>query len=223
MDAFKVAEISRMDKGGNNAWKTFFNNHAITKLHAVSWDECTIGERYGGEVGEEWKDRLTALIEGREYAPEPKKDRQSRPREGRSPEDKLSEATGSQSEMSPGKAGAETSLRSSSPAISSLGSTKKAENEAYFARLGTQNASRSTTVPPNQGGKYTGFGSDLSSAREGDGSEKASIPGIDEFQKDPVAALTKGFGWFSTAVGKGAKTVNDGWIQPAAQKVWYCT
>lgn len=42
---------------------------------------------------------------------------------------------------------------------------------------------------------------------------------MDEFQKDPVAALTKGFGWFTTTVGKGAKTVNDGWIQPNVQKV----
>jgi ADP-ribosylation factor GTPase-activating protein 1 len=49
------------------------------------------------------------------------------------------------------------------------------------------------------------------------------IPGVDEFQKDPVAALTKGFGWFTTAVGKGAKTVNDSYIQPAAKTVMLST
>ena len=45
------------------------------------------------------------------------------------------------------------------------------------------------------------------------------MPGVDDFQKDPVAALTKGFGWFTSTVGKQAKTVNDGWVKPTAQKV----
>ncbi|KAI4175924.1 MAG: hypothetical protein LQ346_007982, partial [Caloplaca aetnensis] len=37
--------------------------------------------------------------------------------------------------------------------------------------------------------------------------------------KDPVAALTKGFGWFTTTVGKGARSVNEGWVKPNVQKV----
>jgi ADP-ribosylation factor GTPase-activating protein 1 len=45
------------------------------------------------------------------------------------------------------------------------------------------------------------------------------MPGFDDLQKDPVAALTKGFGWFTTTVGKTAKTVNEGYIQPTAAKV----
>lgn len=34
-----------------------------------------------------------------------------------------------------------------------------------------------------------------------------------------MAALTKGFGWFASTVGKTAKSVNEGYIQPTAQKV----
>jgi ADP-ribosylation factor GTPase-activating protein 1 len=45
------------------------------------------------------------------------------------------------------------------------------------------------------------------------------MPGFDDLQRDPVAALTKGFGWFTTTVGKTAKTVNEGYIQPTAAKV----
>lgn len=45
------------------------------------------------------------------------------------------------------------------------------------------------------------------------------MPGVDEFQKDPLAALGKGFGWFSGVVGKTAKSVNDGYIQPTARQV----
>lgn len=46
------------------------------------------------------------------------------------------------------------------------------------------------------------------------------MPGFDDLQKDPVAALTKGFGWFTTTVGKTAKSVNEGYIQPTAAKVY---
>ncbi|KAI9885181.1 MAG: hypothetical protein M1823_003020 [Watsoniomyces obsoletus] len=110
--------------------------------------------------------------------------------------------------------------------------SRKVQNEAYFAKLAAQNASRKESVPPNQGGKYTGFGSSTDNHNNGSGvggtgtsngtnnnGDNKSMPGIDDFQKDPVAALTKGFGWFSTAVGKSAKQMNEGWIQPTAQKI----
>lgn len=210
MDAFKVAEISRMDKGGNKAWRTFYDNHPTSKLRAAGWEESTIAERYGGEVGEEWKNRLTAKVEGKEYVPEEKKETLSRSLGG---EGKMSNTDSG----SAGISGGRTNTVESSPSSSSLGS-KKAQNEAYFARLGAQNLSRSATLPPSQGGRYTGFGSDTA-PQGNDGAGGPSMPGINDFQKDPVAALTKGFGWFSSAVGKGAKTVNESIIQPAAQKV----
>ncbi|KAI4271287.1 MAG: hypothetical protein L6R38_006903 [Xanthoria sp. 2 TBL-2021] len=59
----------------------------------------------------------------------------------------------------------------------------------------------------------------MTGAGGGGGGKGEGIPGVDEFQKDPVAALTKGFGWFTTTVGKSAKSVNDGWIQPNVQKL----
>jgi ADP-ribosylation factor GTPase-activating protein 1 len=49
--------------------------------------------------------------------------------------------------------------------------------------------------------------------------EEPKLPGLEDLQRDPVAALTKGFGWFTTTVGKTAKSVNDGYIVPTAQKV----
>ena len=42
---------------------------------------------------------------------------------------------------------------------------------------------------------------------------------LDDFQKDPMGSLTKGFGWFASTVGKGAKTVNDSYLQPTAKQV----
>ena len=35
----------------------------------------------------------------------------------------------------------------------------KAQNEEYFASKGMENSSKPSDLPPNQGGKYQGFGS----------------------------------------------------------------
>lgn len=213
MDAFKVPEIVRMDMGGNDNWKRFFDGHEITKMEGRTFEDCTIGDRYSEGVGEEWKERLTAKVEGREYVPGPKKSTAS---VGPKPTSNTPVA------KRQGISSSATPSRSSSPA-SSIGGTgpssRKAQNETYFAKLGNENASRSANLPPSQGGKYAGFGSEPpTTARKADAGE--ALPGVDEFQKDPMAALTKGFGWFTTTVGKGAKTVNDSYIQPTAQKVY---
>lgn len=79
--------------------------------------------------------------------------------------------------------------------------------------MGADNASRPEGLAPNQGGKYAGFGSggagpvDLGGRGDGDW--------VAEMQKDPLAGLTKGFGW----LGKSAKTGYEGWVKPGVQKV----
>ena len=77
--------------------------------------------------------------------------------------------------------------------------------------MGAANADRPDGVAPSQGGKYTGFGSEPAptSTRQDD------ADWLGTFQRDPMAGLTKGFGW----LGKSAKTLNDGWVKPNLQKV----
>ncbi|KAL1995154.1 hypothetical protein VTN49DRAFT_1341 [Thermomyces lanuginosus] len=196
MDAFKASEIQRMEHGGNDSWKRFYDEHPITISEGRTFEDSTIKERYDCEVGEEYKERLTAKVEGVEYVPS-QRTKTKKPNAGRS-------------------------ISSSSTGTSSEGGnrvpqTQKERNEEFFARLGSENAARRDDIPPSQGGKYTGFGGGLplSAQRQQEG----SMPGLDEFQKDPVAALTKGFGWFASAVGKSAKTVNDTYIQPTAKSL----
>ena len=193
MDSFKPAELSRLDLGGNVAWKEFWEE----KSGGRAWGrpggeggEREVGERYGGAVGEEWKERLGCRVEGREFK---------------------------------GLVGG----RGASPLVAGgvgAARSRKERNEEFFASKGDENAGRPEGVAPSQGGKYAGFGSEPAAAaaaaagRRQDGAGSA-IPGVGEFQRDPVAALSKGLGWFTSTVGKGAKTVNDGWIQPTAQKV----
>ena len=212
MDAFKQNEISRMQNGGNKAWQDFYNQNSGT-----SFEESTIKERYDSEVGEEWKERLTAKVDGTEFDKaawskeratvlQKQASRSATPvgAAGKKPMAGIGSGPASRSESpapAPGKAG--------------LPPAQKAKNEAYFAKMGEANASRPDDLPPSQGGKFSGFGSAPAEPER----PQAGMPSADEFQKDPVAALTKGFGWFSSVVGKQAKVVNDSYIQPTAKTV----
>ena len=212
MDSFKVNEVKRMETGGNPAWKAFWEGHIENK--GKSWSETTVEDRYKTDVGEEYKERLSAKIEDREYVPVPKMAKKS-----------ATSASAAGSRSGTPTAMGNNLARSGSPGMGPR--PQKEQNEAYFAKLGNANANRAEGLPPSQGGKYAGFGSEPPMAAQGarggggggGGGSEGGIPGVDDFQKDPVAALTKGFGWFTTTVGKGAKTVNEGWIQPTAQKV----
>jgi hypothetical protein len=206
MDAFKSVEIERMRLGGNEGWRKFYEQHESTSGN-IRWDEGTDPDRYTSDIGEEWKERLTCKVEGKEYVPSEKKPApvkstssfKSQPRSGTP----LS-GTASRSH-SPGQGGG---------AGAGPGGKVKVDDQ-YFARLGADNASRPDNLHPSQGGKYGGFGNTPGPAAQSQG----SMMSFDDVQKDPMAALTKGFGWFTTTVSKTAKNVNDGFIQPAAKNV----
>ncbi|KAI1944028.1 Zn finger-containing GTPase- Activating Protein for ARF [Ophidiomyces ophidiicola] len=202
MDAFKKAEIQRMELGGNEPWKEFFDAHSTTIAEGTTFDDATVKERYSGDVGEEWKARLTAQVEGREYVPG---------------EEKKNTVSRTNTPGTPGIRNGDES-RVASPRNTDGIKSKKQENEDYFARLGGENAARSADVPPSQGGKFTGFGGGMPASRQAT-QQESNMPGINDFQSDPVAALTKGFGWFTSTLGNGAKTVNDSYIQPAAKSI----
>jgi ADP-ribosylation factor GTPase-activating protein 1 len=215
MDAFKATEIERMRLGGNAAWRDFFENHDDTQMRGLSWDDATIAERYSGEVGEEWKERLSAKVEGREYTPGEKKAAPpARETQTPTPTPHSVAMKGSQRSATP-LSGSAAGSRTESP--NRHGGSKVRVDDKYFARLGADNASRPEDLPPSQGGKYGGFGnSPMPAQRDSAG---GALPNLDELQKDPMAALSKGFGWFTSTVSKTAKTVNDGYIQPTAKQV----
>ncbi|KAI9745523.1 MAG: Zn finger-containing GTPase- Activating Protein for ARF [Claussenomyces sp. TS43310] len=205
MDAFKAAEIERMRLGGNVPWRTFFDAAEDNEFSGITFDDATIAERYSGDVGDEYKERLTAKVEGREYVKSA-----SAPKKESGNIGTLGSQAGGKSQMKSG------SGRTASPAAGSLGDARKAKvDDKYFGRLGAENAARPADLPPSQGGKYAGFGS----APPEPVRDPSTLPGFDDLQKDPVAALTKGFGWFTTTVGKTAKNVNDSYIQPTAQRL----
>ena len=212
MDGFKVSELKRMQLGGNRPWREFFDKHKDNQLEGRTFEASTIKDRYDSEVGEEWKARLTAQVEDREYVPGTKISGGT----SRTKDAGIKSADGSRSQTPLGRV--RTVEASPARTASPLGASKKVQNEAYFAKMGAENASRSDSLAPNQGGKFAGFGSEpmpTTKAENGDW--------LDELQKDPVAGLTKGFaggfGWLS----KNAKTINEGWVKPSVQKVTFIT
>lgn len=221
MDAFKTGEIQRMEHGGNQPWKDFFDSHTITASEGRTFEDSTIQERYSGDVGEEWKDRLTAKVEGREYVGGEKKKKPAAAKAKMAGSNNISNNDAFRSSTPNLGSGWETEpLARSKSAAADPVLGRKEQNEAYFARMGDENLARPEHIPPSQGGKYTGFGSGFEpSASSGGSRQGENIPGLNDFQKDPMAALTKGFGWFTTTVGQGAKTVNDSYLQPAAKTV----
>ena len=202
MDAFKASEIERMRLGGNSNWHAFFEGHAETKAAGLSWDDATIAERYSGDAGEEYKERLAAKAEGRAYVPSEKK-----------PKPAASAAASVPARTTP-----LGGSRTASPSAAAQADGKIKVDQKYFARLGAENAARPEGLPPSQGGKYTGFGSSPAPSSSG-GASGGALPGLDDLQRDPVAALTKGFGWFTSTVTKTAKTVNSDYIQPTAKQL----
>ena len=198
MDAFKLAEVRRMSLGGNAPFKAFFDEHPSNTVFGRDFESCTIAERYDSEAGEEWKERLTAKVEEREYVPGAAK---------KDPPAKKA-AAGEIPGSNPG------SGRNTPQTQQGFGpESQKAKNEAYFANKGAENASRSADLHPSQGGKYAGFGSSPAPSNNNH-DDMSSPPAIDDFQKDPVAALTKGFGWLGSSFAKQAAVVNKTYIQP---------
>ena len=107
--------------------------------------------------------------------------------------------------------------RSSTP----VGSGGGSGNEAFFERLGNANASRRDDVPPSQGGKYAGFGSDFNpgggggdNAHPSYGMSSHAMPSLNELQSNPLGALSKGWGLFSSAVKTSAGEINRSVVQP---------
>ena len=239
MDSFKPAEIARLAEGGNIAWRRFFDDHESNALALRCFAECSISERYDCEAGVEWKERLTAKVEGREYvtgggAASAKKsmsagkDVRTRGKEERKIEGSSSMASptsttatfnsanttsnGDTRFASPSSSTTSLSHVPSSSATASAPTTRRTQNEAYFARKGVENAQRPENLPPSQGGKYVGFGSggELDDDGAGNGSRGKSVRGLgtDElFQQDPVATITKGLGWLGNVVGQSVQKV----------------
>lgn len=191
MDQFKPEETLRMEMGGNAALKEYFTDNGVD----MTWPAK---QKFDNYVAEDYKEKLTCQIEGREYIPQD--------RSGQS----LSDPPVVKKSPSPEHSySGQESIRSQRAAADP---SQRQRNENYFALLGNANDLRPDHLPPSQGGKYAGFGS----APQPPQSRQGALLGLsfDKLQSDPLGTLTKGWGLFSSTVAKLVNEVSELVIKP---------
>jgi ADP-ribosylation factor GTPase-activating protein 1 len=154
----------------------------------------------------DYKDKLSAEIEGKTWTPT-----------ARPPRPYRSTTPLPQSNSQPISRASSTSSFQSSQPQQPISAAQKARNESYFASLGNANATRPENLPPSQGGRYGGFGSTPSPGPQQQQQQQSLS--VEDFTTDPLGSLTKGWSLFSKAAVKTASMVNETYVQPSVAKV----
>ncbi|XP_055619039.1 ADP-ribosylation factor GTPase-activating protein 1 isoform X2 [Toxorhynchites rutilus septentrionalis] len=161
MDKWKDIELEKMKIGGNRNARQFFDSQD-------DWDDTMpIQKKYNTRAAALYRDKISTLAQGK-------------PWEQASALARVKETGVSSSHSSSGGAGithsrTSGSMHSSGYSASSTGYQNgggyqdmsyqqfsspefKNQKEEFFSRKQEENASRPENLPPNQGGKYSGFG-----------------------------------------------------------------
>ncbi|KAI5953309.1 hypothetical protein KGF54_002680 [Candida jiufengensis] len=202
MDQFKPEETLRMEIGGNERLKKYFVENGIDL-------NLTAKLKYDNFVAEDYKEILTCEVEGKEYV---QKDHSGESLPHKTNDSNSIKSNSLSSSSNQNSTSSNSNIRSNN---NTLNNDQRHKNEAYFADLGAKNETRPDHLPPNQGGKYSGFGNtpNQSTTTTTNNSSLSNFT-VDNFQKDPLGTFTKGWGLFSSSVAKSVQEVNDSVIQP---------
>ncbi|EGG05574.1 uncharacterized protein MELLADRAFT_78049 [Melampsora larici-populina 98AG31] len=204
LDKWSQSQVDKMKLGGNAKWKKWCLEAGQAENYS---NQMSIPVLYNTHFAAQYRDKLTAELEGRTWSPSDTPPTIIEPNP--------SSSTPSGTLRKPRTGLGSLSSRSASPSTPSGSNpspgsnNKKLENESYFASLGSANANRSDTLPPSQGGKYVGFGSNSNSPNPSDS--------IDQSWNDTsaTAVLSKGWGFLSSTLSQ----INDNVVKPAQEKV----
>ncbi|KAJ2078572.1 Zn finger-containing GTPase- Activating Protein for ARF [Coemansia sp. RSA 988] len=231
MDKWTAEQLKRMEHGGNKAALEFF------KSQPGYSDRMAIKDKYSSRFAELWRQKLTAECEGRVWiappatepiSPTARSNTSSPAQFGNTPQMKGFGSTFGNSPVTSRSQTPDASRNANSNSTPSLsGASQKQRNEEYFARLGAQNAQRRDDIPPNQGGKYSGFGS---SSYNGNSAASPATPSTSFSAQgaasDPAVALSKGWSLLTASaqsalstLGTVAGTINDSYIRPTSERI----
>ncbi|EMD40481.1 hypothetical protein CERSUDRAFT_44271, partial [Gelatoporia subvermispora B] len=222
--------------GGNAPFKDFMKSYPAEQ--GGYSETMSPHETYHCWAATQYREKLDADLAGKAWSPSAPPERARSPNLSNDP-GRPSSAQGLRKSRASARSNTGRALRSdsTSPASFTRGSSRptspnasvtasidqKAANEGFFAGLGQTNASRPTDLPPSQGGRYQGFGSSPSpppgSQYPAFGLSSAAAPTLSELQENPVAALSKGWSLFSSAVIGASRVVSENVIQPGMEKV----
>mmetsp|Transcript_3750 Transcript_3750/g.4193 ORF Transcript_3750/g.4193 Transcript_3750/m.4193 type:complete len:466 (-) Transcript_3750:369-1766(-) len=174
MDSWSADQLKKMTSGGNEPMNKFFEEYGVSK-------HTDIVQKYNSKAAEYYREKIRALCEGRSWtAPKPSKSAssgRSERKSGRSTREKSSKSSGGDDwgwddedvveEIDPHGGGIRRTKSAAAVQKGTRGSeyTKEelmasaARKEDFFAAQMAANANKRDDIPPNQGGKYVGFGS----------------------------------------------------------------
>ncbi|XP_053974276.1 ADP-ribosylation factor GTPase-activating protein 1-like isoform X1 [Hylaeus volcanicus] len=191
MDKWKDLELEKMKVGGNKNAREFFESQP-------DWDDSmSISQKYNTKAAALYRDKIAALARGQNWSPTNSTAKDFQP----------STYSGSQQDYTSYQSDVSSSYQNFNSNIC------KSQTEAFFARKQNENANRPDNVPPNQGGKYGGFGYQM------DPPPRSSSQ---EFFDTAVSSLASGWSMFSSSASKIASKATENAIrigELATQKV----
>lgn len=193
MDKWKDVELEKMKAGGNRNAREFFDDQP-------DWnDSLPIQQRYNSKAAALYRDKISTLAQGKSWSPSSSSAQNYQNSNVSSYESKSGNSGSFQSSNSYQDFGG---YQDSGSGYQNMINTPefKEQKENYFSKIQDQNAMRPDNVPPNQGGKYAGFGY----SRE--------LPPKSQSQElldSTVSSLASSFSWLSAGAVKIAATAKD--------------
>lgn len=190
MDKWKDIELEKMKVGGNKKAKDFFESQP-------DWnDSLPIAEKYNTKAAALYRDKIATLARGEQWNASISKAKEFAPYN-------LEHHTQDYN-----------SYHDDHSDYSSYNSDSlKSPTELFFTRVQNENSQRSDNLPPNQGGKYGGFGYQM---------EPPPRSSSQELFDTAISSLATGWSIFSSSASKIATKASENAIKIsgiASQKV----
>ncbi|KAJ2740511.1 Zn finger-containing GTPase- Activating Protein for ARF [Coemansia sp. BCRC 34301] len=225
MDKWTPEQLKRMECGGNAKAVAFFESQPDYNPN------MSIKDKYSSQFADLWRQKLIAECEGSMWVAPPTASTSSPLARSNASSPAPFAGTPQHKGLSGAFANQPSTSRSHTPDLARgqsaspmVGNVQKQRNEDFFARLGSQNSARREDLPPSQGGKYVGFGSEPNSAMNPAQSTGAFNP--QDIVNDPAAALSKGWSFLAmgaqsalSTIGTVAGSISDNYVRPAAEKI----
>lgn len=178
MDKWKDIELEKMKVGGNKLAREFLEAQP-------DWDKSmSMLQKYNSHAAMLYRDKIATLAQGNSWSPTESK---ATMLQSQKQSDVQQEYTNYQNDLTTSYQNAESH-------------TIRAQTEYFFAKKQTENANRPDNIPPNQGGKYSGFGYQM---------EPPPKSVSQEFFDTAVSSLTSGWQLFSSNASKIASIATE--------------
>ncbi|XP_044588213.1 ADP-ribosylation factor GTPase-activating protein 1-like isoform X1 [Cotesia glomerata] len=207
MDKWKDVELEKMKVGGNRKAREFFESQP-------DWDDSMpINKKYNTKASALYRDKIATLARGESWSIDKAAAKDFMPTYSDNNSNDNHSYSSSGGMSSPSSYQQDVNNPNSYQQSNFNTAAFKTQTESFFARVQNENATRPDNIPPNQGGKYGGFGYQM------DAPPRSTSQ---EFFDTAVSSLASGWSIFSSSASKIATKATENAIKiggMATQKV----